>query len=87
MSERCYSRKKFWSWLVIGSDVQTLSKHWLQNKMPEHDAWTQSQQLPGMALIVSDTKSMERQRFWERLAGQTPRIVRDNVRPLKVKNQ
>lgn len=86
MSEQCYSRKKFWSWLINGSDVQTLSKHWLKNKMPEHDAWTQSQQLPGMALIVSDIKSTNRQRFWERLAEQKSRIVKYNVRPFKVKN-
>ena len=74
-------------WLVFGSDVQTMSSYWLRDKMPAHDYWTRSQQTPGMALIVSDAKSMERQRFWERLAEQTPRIVRDNVRPLKVKNQ
>jgi len=74
-------------WLVNGSEVQTMHRDWLRDKMPQYDHWTRSQQLPGMALIVSDSKSMERQRFWERLAEQTPRIVRDNVRPLKVKNQ
>ena len=74
----------FWNWLVTGSDVQTLSKHWLQHKMPEHDTWTRSQQQPGMALIVADTRAMERRQFWRRLADETPILVKDNVRRWKV---
>lgn len=73
-----------WHWLLSGSDEQTLSTHWLRDKMPEHDHWTRSQQQPGMALIVSDTHAMQRQQFWLRLADQTPRLVRDNIRPWKV---
>ena len=73
-----------WNWLVAGSDEQTLSKHWLQHKMPAHDTWTRSQQAPGMAMIVSDTRAMQRRAFWVRLAGQSPRLVKDNVRLWKV---
>ncbi len=73
-----------WSWLLSGSDEQTLSTHWLRNKMPEHDAWTRSQQQPGMAVIVSDTRAMQRRQFWLRLDAQTPRLVKDNVRLWKV---
>ena len=74
-------------WLVSGSEVQTMHRDWLRDKMPQYDHWTRSQQLPGMALIVSDSKSTERQRFWERLAKQKPRIAKYNVRPFKVKNR
>lgn len=73
-----------WNWLVTGSAEQTMSKHWMRNKMPEHDAWTRNQQLPGMALIVSDTNAMERKQFWARLAAQKPRVVRDNIARWKV---
>ena len=73
-----------WSWLLSGSDVQTLSTHWLQHKMPAHDTWTRRQQQPGMAVIVSDTRAMQRRAFWVRLVDQTPRLVRDNIRPWKV---
>ena len=73
-----------WNWLVSGSDVQTLSKHWLEHKMPAHDDWTRSQQQPGMAVIVADTRAMERRQFWRRLDAQTPRLVKDNVRLWKV---
>jgi len=73
-----------WNWLVSGSDVQTLSKHWLQTRCPEHDDWTRSQQQPGMAVIVSDTRAMARRAFWVRLDAQTPRLVKDNVRLWKV---
>ena len=73
-----------WNWLVAGSDVQTLSKHWLKTRCPEHDDWTRSQQAPGMAVIVSDTRAMQRRAFWARLADQTPRLVKDNVRLWKV---
>ena len=71
-------------WLISGSDVQTLSKHWLQTRCPEHDAWTRSQQAPGLAIIVSDTRTMQRHQFWARLANQTPRLVKNNVRRWKV---
>ena len=57
-----------WNWLVTGSAEQTMSKHWMRDKMPEHDAWTRNQQLPGMALIVADTRAMQRRAFWVRLA-------------------
>ena len=73
-----------WSWLVSGSDVQTLSTHWRQTRCPEHDDWTRSQQQPGMAVIVSDTRAMQRRAFWVRLDAQTPRLVKDNVRLWKV---
>ena len=73
-----------WSWLLSGSDEQTLSTHWLQHKMPAHDDWTRSQQHPGMALITADTKATAQQQFWTRLADQTPRLVKDNVRLWKV---
>jgi len=64
-----------WSWLLSGSDEQTLSKHWLQHKMAAHDDWTRRQQAPGLAVIVSDTRAMARRAFWVRLADQTPRSV------------
>lgn len=73
-----------WSWLLSGSDVQTLSTHWLKTRCPEHDDWTRRQQQPGMAVIVSDTRAMQRRAFWVRLDAQTPRLVRDNIRPWKV---
>ena len=73
-----------WSWLLSGSDVQTLSTHWLQHKMAAHDDWTRSQQAPGLAVIVSDTRAMQRRAFWLRLDAQTPRLVKDNVRLWKV---
>ncbi len=73
-----------WSWLLSGSDEQTLSTHWLRNKMAAHDDWTRSQQQPGMAVIVSDTRAMQRRAFWLRLDAQTPRLVKDNVRLWKV---
>jgi len=73
-----------WNWLVSGSDVQTLSKHWLEHKMPAHDDWTRRQQAPGLAVIVSDTRAMQRRQFWARLADQAPRLVRDNIRLWKV---
>lgn len=73
-----------WSWLLSGSDVQTLSKHWLEHKMPNHAEWTASQQAPGMAVIVADTSAMQRRAFWVRLDAQTPRLVKDNVRLWKV---
>jgi len=73
-----------WNWLVSGSDVQTLSKHWLEHKMPAHDDWTRRQQAPGLAVIVSDTRAMQRRQFWARLADQAPRLVRDNLRLWKV---
>ena len=71
-------------WLVFGSDVQTMSSDWLHNRMPAHDYWTRSQQTPGMALIVSDAKAMERKQFWQRLNEQKPRMVKSNVTPWKV---
>ena len=73
-----------WSWLLSGSDEQTLSKHWLQTRCREHDDWTRSQQAPGLAVIVSDTRAMQRRAFWLRLDAQTPRLVKDNVRLWKV---
>ena len=73
-----------WSWLLSGSDEQTLSTHWLQTRCFEHDDWTRSQQQPGMAVIVSDTRAMQRRQFWLRLADQAPRLVKDNVRLWKV---
>ena len=73
-----------WSWLLSGSDEQTLSTHWLQTRCFEHDDWTRSQQQPGMALIVADTRAMERRQFWRRLADETPILVKDNVRRWKV---
>ena len=57
-----------WSWLLSGSDVQTLSTHWLQHKMPAHDTCTRSQQQPGMALITADTNATAQRQFWTRLA-------------------
>ena len=57
-----------WSWLLSGSDVQTLSTHWLQHKMPAHDDWTRRQQQPGMALITADTTATAQRQFWTRLA-------------------
>ena len=57
-----------WSWLLSGSDEQTLSKHWLQTRCLEHDTWTRSQQQPGMALITADTTATAQRQFWTRLA-------------------
>lgn len=56
------------TWLLTGRDEQTLSEDWLRDKMPQHAAWTASQQQPGMALIVADVAEMARRQFWQRLA-------------------
>jgi len=76
-----------WNWLVTGSDVQTLPKDWLRDKMPAHDDWTRSQQQPGMALIAADTKATAQRQFWERLADQKPRVVKNNISPWKVSSK
>ena len=56
------------TWFLTGRDEQTLSEGWLRDKMPEHERWTASQQQPGMALIVADTKATAQRQFWTRLA-------------------
>ena len=64
-------------WLVSGTNDQTLSPEWLQDKLPAHAAWNESQQQPGMAIIVADVATMRRRHFWQaieaRKAQQGPR--------------
>ena len=74
-----------WSWLLSGSDVQTLSKHWLQTRCPAHDTWTRSQQQPGMALITADTTATAQRQFWTRLAEKKQQRFGANVAQWKTR--
>ena len=74
-----------WSWLLSGSDVLTLSTHWLQHKMPAHASWTASQQVPGMALITADTTATAQRQFWTRLAEKKRQRFGANVAQWKTR--
>lgn len=68
---------RFVRWCAQGSDEQTMSREWMDNYLAAHVNYTESQAVPGMALIEADSSEMARREFWQRVAA--PRALPDNV--------
>ena len=75
---------EFWNWpaatiwlryLLEGSPEQYLSAEWLKTRLPEHEAYTNSQLIPGMARIQADVAEMRRREFWKGLEDRRPRAT------------
>lgn len=62
-------------YLMDGSPDQYLSAEWLKTRLAEHEAYTDSQLIPGMARIQTDVAGMRRRDFWKAWEARRPRAT------------